>query len=57
MERSNKEKIHKIEKPLAKLTKRKTQNKIRGGKGYIPTDTLKARASLGNILKTYISVN
>jgi hypothetical protein len=55
------EKINNIEKPLAKLVKwkrEKTQiNKIRDKKGDKRIKTNEIQRSLGDMLKTYISIN
>jgi hypothetical protein len=44
------EEINNIDKPLANLTREKTQiNKIKNGKGYITTNTFEIQVFLGNI--------
>jgi hypothetical protein len=55
------EKINKIYKPLANLTKMKKEknqmSKIRNAKGEITTNTRKSRESSGTTLRTYIQIN
>jgi hypothetical protein len=54
------EKISKIDKPLAKLTKRERIPKLRKlemKKGILQQISLTFRGSLGNISKTYILIN
>jgi hypothetical protein len=55
------EKINKIGKPLANLTRRKKEktqiNKLEIRKGISQDITMKYRGSLGNTSKTYIQIN
>jgi hypothetical protein len=54
-------KINNIDKPLAKVTKRRKErtqiNKIGGENGILQQIPAKFRRSLGNVLKTYTPTN
>jgi hypothetical protein len=55
------EKTNKIDKPLANLTRQRSENsyiyKIKDEKGTSPQIPKKSKGSLGNTLKTYMQVN
>ena len=53
------EKINKIDKPLARLIKKKrekNQNKIRNEKGEIPTDNAQIQRIIRDIMNNYMAI-